>query len=79
MEYANELTSDNTNPLNLDQTKRDLPPKLNSRNLIVNKSKTKEYKIVQNGDEEWKNCKLLASLLETENDIDWKKGFDRSY
>ena len=40
MEYDNELTSDNTNPVNLDQTKRDLPPKLNSINLIVNESKT---------------------------------------
>lgn len=79
MEYANELTSDNTNPLNLDQTKRDLPPNLKSRNLIVNESKTEKYKIVQNGDEAWKKCKMLASLLETENDIDWKKEFDRSY
>lgn len=79
MEYANELTSDNTNPLNLDQTERDLPPNLKSRNLIVNESKTEKYKIVQNGDEAWKKRKMLASLLETENDIDWKKEFDRSY
>ena len=45
---------------------------LNHLNLILNESKTKEYKILWNRGEEWKKCKLLGFFLE--RDIDWRKG-----
>ena len=46
------LTSISKNHLMLDQTIRELSRKFNSRNLVINESKTDEYKIVKNNDEE---------------------------
>ena len=45
---------------------------LDNTNLIVNESKTEEYKILWNRGEECKKCKLLGFFLES--DIDWRKG-----
>ena len=45
---------------------------LDNTNLIVNESKTEEYKILWNRGEEWKKYKLLGFFLVS--DIDWRKG-----
>ena len=42
---------------------------LAKRNLVINESKTEEYEIIRQGNEKWKKCKLLGSLLDTEKDI----------
>ena len=39
----------------------------------MNKTKTEEYNIEQKGNEEWKECKVLGSLLDTDNDINRRK------
>ena len=46
---------------------------LEDKNLIVNNTKTEEYEVVRGGDDKWKKCKYLGSLLETENDINRRK------
>ena len=49
--------------------------KLAERNLIINESKTEEHTISRsNQDTSWKSCKLLGSILDTENDIKRRKG-----
>jgi hypothetical protein len=53
----------------LEHEKKTIPPKLEKRNLTVNEDKTEEYTVKRGGDEEWKKCKYLGSLLDTEEDI----------
>ena len=43
--------------------------KLKKRNLSINKDKTEKYKISIKSDDEWKKCKYLGTILDTENDI----------
>ena len=43
--------------------------KLQERNLKVNNTKTEKYCIKRKGPEDWKKCKYLGSILDTENDI----------
>ena len=40
---------------------------------MINESKTEEYEIIRQGNEKWKKCKLLGSLLDTEKDINRRK------
>ena len=52
-----------------------LPETLSKRGLLINTSKTEEYKISRiNCDNNWKKCKLLGSILDTKNDINRRKG-----
>ena len=53
--------------------KKELPSILNEKNLLVNETKSEEYVIKRGGDESWKNCKYLGSLLETDKDINRRK------
>ena len=46
--------------------------------LHVNKSKTEEYTIEIHGDERWKKCKVLGSLLDTTHDITRRHGLASS-
>ena len=43
---------------------------------MINESKTEEYEIIRQGNEKWKKCKLLGSLLDTENDINRRKSLE---
>ena len=40
---------------------------------MINESKTEEYEIIRQGNEKWKKCKLLGSLLDTQKDINRRK------
>ena len=55
------------------QIKRTVPEKLKSRNLQVNQNKTEEHSIKRNGGEQWKKCKYLGTLLDTDEDIKRRK------
>ena len=52
---------------------KNIPGKLEDRNLRVNESKTEEYIIELKGIETWKECKVLGSLLGTEKDFNRRK------
>ena len=52
----------------------ELPVKLAQRGLKINDSKTEEHTIKRaNCDNLWRDCKLLGSLLDTQNDIKRRK------
>ena len=60
-EYTNTTTRTN---------KKEIPPRLKKYNLQINRDKTEEYHITRNNnDTNWKNCKILGSLIDTKNDI----------
>ena len=42
--------------------------------LQINESKTERYHIQRGGEDAWKKCKYLGSLLDTEEDIKREKG-----
>ena len=50
-----------------------LPTIQEIRNLTINETKTEEHTIIRNGDDSWKKCRLLGSLLDTQNDIKRRK------
>ena len=74
-EYADDISVITSNPNQIKFLKNTLPSQLATRNLTINTSKTEEHKISRtNCDNSWKTCKLLGSLLDTENDIKRRKG-----
>ncbi len=42
-------------------------------NLQINSTKTEEFDIERGGDESWKKCKYIGSLIDTEEDIKQSK------
>ena len=74
MEYADDLTYITTCGKLFSIKRSEIARKLQPRNLNINSSKTEEYVVVRNGDEEWKKCKLLGTLLGTAEDIKRRKG-----
>ena len=72
-EYADDISIITTNPNIIYNKKITLPPKLSKRDLIINQTKTEEYEIKKGGDNSWKQCKLLGSLLDTKSDINRRK------
>jgi hypothetical protein len=73
-QYADDIGWATTNTGKCVEIKRTIPEKLKSRNLFVNNDKTEEYSIKREGEEGWKKCKYLGSLLDTEHDITRRKG-----
>ena len=46
---------------------------LDEYNLKINETKTEEYDVKKGGNEEWRKCKFLGSLLGTVEDINRRK------
>ena len=65
--------SSTNNPHKTEKEKNIALPKLKKRGLKINKTKTEEYTVTKNGPEEWKKCKILGSLLDTNKDIKRRK------
>ena len=57
----------------IEKIQKDIPPILKDRNLFVNEDKTESYIVKRNGNEDWKKCKYVGSLLDTECDINRRK------
>ena len=72
--YADEINFVRLEKSKINQITRTLPRLLEEKNLIINRSKTEEYDIGEEGDEKWKSCKILGSLLDTTKDIDRRRG-----
>jgi sorting nexin-29 len=73
-QYADDISWITTNKGLIEHVKKEIPEKLRSKNLMVNKDKTEEYEIKKEGSDEWKKCKYLGTLLDTEKDIQRRKG-----
>ncbi len=68
-QYADDISWASTSKNVLENIESTVPKTLKSRNLFVNKSKTEKYSISRNSSEDWKNCKLVGSKLDTVKDI----------
>ena len=73
LEYADDITHITTDGKKSQSKKENLPNKLSKRNLTENKDKTEEY-VIDKMNNEWRKCKLLGSLLDTEADIKRRQG-----
>ena len=73
MEYADDMSQISADMSNIEYAKKTLPSKLSLWDLIMNEEKTEEFTIKRNGEEKWKKWKLLGTLLDTEEDINWRK------
>ena len=72
-EYADDMSIIATSKIPIQKSKMILPQKLKTNDLMMNEAKTEEYEIKRNGDENWKECKFLGSMLDTTNDIKRRK------
>ena len=70
--YADDITWATVSKDKIERVKETVPPKLKGRNLIINEEKTEEY-IISKHHNEWKDCKLLGSKLDTIKDIERRK------
>ena len=59
--------------LRKENAKKTLQSKLSSWDLTMNEEKTEEFTIKRNREETWKKCKLLGTLLDTEENVKWRK------
>ena len=73
MEYADDMSHIWSDMRNIEYAKKTLPSKLSSWDLIMNEGKTEEFTIKRNGEGTWRKCKLLGTLLDTEEDIKQRK------
>ena len=55
--------------IEINQVERQITAMLLTEGLHVNESKTERYHIQKDGEDAWKKCKYLESLLHTEKDI----------
>ena len=72
-QYADDIGWVTTAKYRTTYIKKTMPTKLKRRNLYVNEGKTEEYDIKRGGDETWKKCKYVGSLIDTEEDIKRRK------
>ena len=72
-QYADNITWASTTKERIDYIRNTIPNKLKERSLQINESKTEVYYIKQKGNETWRECKILGSLLDTEKDINRRK------
>ena len=75
-QYADDISKISTSISAIEKMKDELPVKLAQRELNTNQSKEEECTIKRaNYDNRWRDCKLLGSLLDTQNDIKTGKVF----
>ena len=78
--YADDITwlavSTPTTTANMTELEENIPPMLKEGNLTVNDTKTENFTIPQQQQEDpnWRKCKLLGSIIDTQEDIKRRKG-----
>ena len=73
MEYADDMSHISSDTRNIEYAMKTLPSKLCSWDFIMNEGKTEEFTIKRNGEETWRKCKLLETLLGSEEDVKRRK------
>ena len=80
--YADDITYISTSKPRIVNTEATIPNKLKKYNLGVNHGKTERYECPDppntKKESSWKSCKLLGSLIDTENDIKRRKSSSSS-
>ena len=75
-QYADDISKIFTSISAIEKMKDELPVKLAQRELNINQSKEEECTIKRaNYDNRWRDCELLGSLIDTQNDIKTGKVF----
>ena len=72
-QYADDIGWAATQKGIIDHIENEVPKILSDRNLQINASKTERYTISRLGNQDWRQCKYIGSLLGTEEDIDRRK------
>ena len=73
-QYVDDISKISTSISAIEKMKDELPVKLAQQGLKINESKTEEYTIKRaTCDNRWRDCKLLGSLPDTQNDIKTSK------
>ena len=72
-QYADDASWATTSEEAKNNIKTNVPKLLKNNNLLVNEDKTEDYKVTRGGEEDWKNCKFLGSLLGNNEDITRRK------
>ena len=72
-EYADDISFITNSLHKHEHRKTSVPKKLERRNLIVNTSKTEQFHIHRTGNDKCKICKLVGSIIDTENVIKRRK------
>ena len=79
-QYADDIGWASTNNEKIEEIENTVPQILKNRNLLVNESKTEKYTVERNGSDQWKVCKYVGSLLDTQQDIKRRKSLaNQSY
>ena len=73
-QYADDCSWATTSTHTATCVEENVPPELEKRKLNANADKTEIYDVRKDGPEEWKKCKYLGSLFDTEADITRRKG-----
>ena len=68
-QYADDIGWASTGIHILENIEKEIPKILTDRNLFINQSKTERFKISKKGNNDWKKCKYVGSLLGTKEDI----------
>ena len=64
--YADDISFLRSDEPEINQVEREIPFMLLTEGFHVNESKTERYHIQRGGEDAWKKCKYLRSLLDTE-------------
>ena len=72
-QYADDISWATNNTERKTKLRKEAPNVLEKKNLQANDSKTEEHLVKRGGDDNWKKCKYLGSLLDTEADINRRK------
>jgi|GEM_PF-4699558 len=72
-QFADDIGWASTSNDDIDFIKNTVPEKLQERHLKINEDKTEEYEIKRDGNENWKKCIYLGSMLGNEEDINRRK------
>ena len=68
-QYADDIGWAANNVQNISSLEANITARIQKYNLHINKGKTEQYCIKRNGEEHWRECKYLGSLLSTTEDI----------
>ena len=72
MEYSDDISVISSDNHKTVKSERDNTNKLSKKGLSINDTKTERYTINRNNNS-WKKCKLLGSLLDTDEEIKRRK------
>ena len=72
-QYADDIGFISNNKDIIDKAMKNIAPILEERNLNINDKKTIQHTINRTHKNDWKKCKCLGTLLDTETDIERRK------